>query len=132
MRVLHPRHRAVLHSLHPVVLHTPHRLRRSLATPREQLIFARNRVAWFRTVQLPLRQRIVEQSLLQYNAMQIGVFQLLQSRRDQINAGREYIEALRDYWIARATLSRLLAGGSPEGGSEAGMTESTDVAGAAP
>jgi cobalt-zinc-cadmium efflux system outer membrane protein len=108
------------------------RVRARTRAAREQLIFARNRVEWFRTVQLPLRQRIVEQSLLQYNAMQIGVFQLLQSRRDQMQAGREYIGALRDYWIARAVLSRLVAGGSPDGDGDTASMESADSEGSTP
>ncbi len=47
----------------------------------------------------------------QYDAMLLGVFQLLLARREEINAYRDYIEALRDYWIARAELD-LRAGGA--------------------
>ena len=50
---------------------------------------------------------------LQYNGMFVGVFQLLQARRDQIDAAREYIEALRDYWTARANLERAVGGRLP-------------------
>ena len=90
------------------------RLRSVVRVAREQLMFSRAQVEWYRTVQLPLRERIVEQSQLQYNAMQLGVFQLIQARREEIRAGRGYIDALRTYWVARANLSRLLAGGSPD------------------
>jgi cobalt-zinc-cadmium efflux system outer membrane protein len=42
--------------------------------------------------------------------MQIGVFQLLQARRDQIDAGRAYVQTLLEYWQARAALDQLMAG----------------------
>ena len=41
--------------------------------------------------------------------------QLLIARRDQIEAGRSYVEALREYWVAKADLEQLLAGRVPEG-----------------
>ena len=42
--------------------------------------------------------------------MLVGVFQLLVAKRDEIDAGRGYIEALRDYWIARTDLERAVGG----------------------
>ena len=39
---------------------------------------------------------------------------LLRAKQDEVNAGREYIEALRDYWVARAELEKAV-GGSLEG-----------------
>ena len=49
-------------------------------------------------------------SQLQYNAMQLGIFQLLQAKRQQINTGILYIETLRDYWLARTELEQILNG----------------------
>ncbi len=71
---------------------------------------ARARADHLKNVVLPLRQRIVAGAQLEYNAMQIGVFQLLQEQRRQINTGQEYINTLRDYWQERAMLDQLLAG----------------------
>jgi outer membrane protein, heavy metal efflux system len=42
--------------------------------------------------------------------MLVGVFQLLTAKRDEIDAGRAYIEALRDYWIARTDLESAVGG----------------------
>jgi len=58
----------------------------------------------YRTTLLPLRSRIIQQTQLEYNAMLTGVFQLLLAKRDEIDAGASYIEALRDYWLARTEL----------------------------
>jgi outer membrane protein TolC len=42
--------------------------------------------------------------------MQLGVFQLLQARREQLDVELAYVETLREYWSAAAALDTLLAG----------------------
>jgi outer membrane protein, heavy metal efflux system len=64
----------------------------------------------YRTVLLPLRSKIIQQTQLEYNAMLAGVFQLLLAKRDEIDAGASYIEALRDYWLARTELESAVGG----------------------
>lgn len=76
------------------------------------LTSARDRALFVKNVVLPLRSRIVDQTFLQYNAMQVGVFQLLTAQRDQVAAARQYIETLRDYWIAKSGLQQIAAGGA--------------------
>jgi outer membrane protein, heavy metal efflux system len=71
---------------------------------------AREQALYYRDVMLPLRQTIVDQTQLQYNAMQIGAFQLLQSKRDQVAAAATYLSLLRDYWTAKAELQLGLDG----------------------
>jgi cobalt-zinc-cadmium efflux system outer membrane protein len=44
------------------------------------------------------------------NAMASSPFELLQAKREQLRTASLYIDALRDYWIARAELDLLLAG----------------------
>ena len=62
---------------------------------------------------VPLRKRISEENLLRYNGMLISVFELLADARQQIASVNAYIEALRDYWLAEATLQLALSGKSP-------------------
>jgi len=64
---------------------------------------------------LPLRERIVRETQLQYNAMQVGVFELLRAREQQIQAAIAYVDALLDYWLARIDLEQLLSGRVPSG-----------------
>jgi cobalt-zinc-cadmium efflux system outer membrane protein len=71
---------------------------------------ARNTVVRYRDGVLPLEARIVEESQLEYNAMQIGVFQLLAAKRHEIEAGQRSIEALQDYWVSRTHLDGILQG----------------------
>jgi hypothetical protein len=59
---------------------------------------------------LPGQNHVTEQSLLQYNAMQLGVFQLLAARRDQLDAQLAYVETLREYWSDVAEIEALLQG----------------------
>lgn len=71
---------------------------------------ARRRASHVQNVLLPLATRVVNNTQLQYNAMQIGVFELLEAKREQINAGLQYIDALGDYWRARGALGQILSG----------------------
>jgi outer membrane protein, heavy metal efflux system len=70
----------------------------------------RDRANYFKTVLLPARQRILNQTQLQFNAMNLSVFQLLLAKRDQVETARLYVEALRDYWLARAEAEQLRSG----------------------
>lgn len=88
---------------------------------------ARDRALYYRDIMLPLQERIVNETQLHYNAMQLGPVQLLRARERQIEAGAAYVETLRDYWLARTELAQLLSGRMPGGdGARAGE------AGAAP
>lgn len=71
---------------------------------------ARGRVEYDRDVVLPRRARIVELTKVETNAMLTGVFQLLQARKNEAEAQREFIEAQREYWSARTELDRALNG----------------------
>lgn len=77
-----------------------------------RVVSLRQRVDRYRKTILPLRESIVHDTQLQYNAMQVGAFQLLEAKRGQITAAQEYLGILRDYWIARADLELGLHGGN--------------------
>jgi outer membrane protein, heavy metal efflux system len=84
--------------------------RSEVRAARARLLSLRGMAERYRRVLLPLRETVLEQSQLQYNAMQIGLFQLLSAKREQVEAYRGYLEAVRDYWIARADLEQLVGG----------------------
>ena len=102
--------RSVLRQLEHAYTAQAIEVRSKARTATQALATARASALHVRDVIVPLRTRIVEQTQLQYNAMQVGIFQLLQAKREQIAAGRRYIESLRDYWIARGELEQLLSG----------------------
>lgn len=59
---------------------------------------------------LPIKKRISAENQLRYNAMLISVFDLLVDARSQIASVNNYIEVLRDFWIAEANLQMALLG----------------------
>lgn len=60
----------------------------------------------------PARQAVLEQTVLQYNAMQLGVFQVLASQRAVTETALAQVDATLDAWKAQAALELLLAGRS--------------------
>jgi outer membrane protein, heavy metal efflux system len=85
-------------------------IRAEVRTLRNRLAVSHRSAEHYRTVILPLRERAVKESQLRYNAMLLGVFRLLQARREQIEGYRDYLETVRDYWITRAELERASGG----------------------
>lgn len=89
------------------------------------LLSAHQRARQYDAVIVPLRVRVTEQALLQYSAMQIGVFQLLDARREELSARLAGVEARREYWTAVAAMDALLAGRrvlAPEGAAKAELS----------
>ena len=74
---------------------------------------ARKRADQLRTSVLPARRRVLQESQLQVNAMAIPIFALLQAKQAEVDAAHMYLNALRDYWTARAELERATGGMLP-------------------
>ena len=69
---------------------------------------------YLREVLLPLRNQVTQQTQLQFNAMQLGVFRLLDAKRDEIEAAERYLSTLEDHWAARIRLETLQMGRLPQ------------------
>ena len=89
------------------------RIRSGARSVQDRLEGARDRALYYRDILLPLRERIVNEAQLQYNAMQLGPFELLRAREQQIQTAVEYIESLREYWLARGDMEQMLSGRLP-------------------
>jgi len=70
----------------------------------------------YRDEVVPLRKRISEENLLRYNGMLIGVFELLADSREQVRSVTDYVQSLRDFWVAESNLQTALTGRSPGAG----------------
>lgn len=68
----------------------------------------------YRQILVPERERIVARTQEQFNFMLIGVFELILAKREEYDAYQEYLEAVRDYWIARSQLRRIVGGRLPD------------------
>lgn len=89
-------------------------VRSAARTLARRLATTRRTALHYQRVLLPLRAELVEETLRQYNAMQIGVFELLQAQQLEVTASRRYFDALSAYWETRTDLDLLLQGGMPD------------------
>jgi cobalt-zinc-cadmium efflux system outer membrane protein len=85
-------------------------IRAEVREARDRLIAKRDLATYYRDELLPGRKKILELTLIHYNAMLKSPFDLLLAKQNEISAERGYIDALRDYWIARADLERAVGG----------------------
>ena len=84
--------------------------RSEIRSVRDRLVFLRHTAVHFRSTLVPMRERAVKLTQEQYDAMLTGVYQLLAAKQAEVSAYREYLETVRDYWIARAELERAVGG----------------------
>jgi len=61
-----------------------------------------------RQVVLPLNKLILEETQLLYNGMLGGVYDLLEERQNEVSAAAEYIQMLKEFWMADAELNHVL------------------------
>jgi outer membrane protein, heavy metal efflux system len=85
-------------------------IRSQVRRARNRMTAAHDMAIHYQSVILPLRHQIVEQNQLQLNGMLTGIFQLLQAKQAEIDAGREYVQALQEYWLARCELEKAIGG----------------------
>ncbi len=88
-------------------------IRSAARTLRERAARLADRARFLRDVHLPQRAAVLRTTLQTYNAMQIGVFDVLVQRQQQLLDAREHVATLRDAHLARLDLQQLLAGGLP-------------------
>lgn len=96
-------------------------VRAAARTFRERIISLQDRSIYVKDILLPLRARLVRETLQNYNAMQIGAFDVITAKQQEIEAGSEYIELMRDARIAHIDLEELLAGRLNRDRVESGM-----------
>jgi cobalt-zinc-cadmium efflux system outer membrane protein len=85
-------------------------IRSDVRAAHDRMLLARQQVEYFKSTALPTRTRVTEESQLEYNAMQLGPLQLLQAKQEEVKTGADSVEALRDYWVARAELEKAVGG----------------------
>lgn len=59
---------------------------------------------------VPLAEKITYSTLLQHNAMQLGIFHLLLAKREELEKKIQFIHMQQEYWIAKVKLQTLLNG----------------------
>lgn len=80
---------------------------------RERATLLAEQARFLRTTHLPHRAEVVRTTLQVYNAMQIGVFDVLQQKQLQLADQRDHTATLRAAHLAALDLRQLLAGSQP-------------------
>lgn len=80
----------------------------------ETLVASRDVVDYYERVLLPAHQKIMDESQLHYNAMLIGVYDLLLDKRQQIETAMGYVQSIKDFWLARTELEMAVGGSLPQ------------------
>jgi cobalt-zinc-cadmium efflux system outer membrane protein len=86
------------------------RIRSEVREARDTLKIDREQVLYYKKEVVPLNVSSVNQTVLQYNAMQVNANDLFLTKQRELETERDYIEAWRDYWITRAALEEAVGG----------------------
>ncbi|HEX4445298.1 MAG TPA: TolC family protein [Polyangiaceae bacterium] len=84
--------------------------RSEVRAARDRMAYARKAAETYRADVIPAREQVVALSQQEYDAMLLGVYQLIAAKQNEVAAYRDYIEAVRDYWTARADLEHAIDG----------------------
>jgi cobalt-zinc-cadmium efflux system outer membrane protein len=76
----------------------------------DKLEALRETVRFYQSEIVPTQRAVAAGTLLRYNGMLAGNFEVFNTRAEQAGAEEKSIEALRDYWITRAELERAVGG----------------------
>ena len=71
------------------------------------------RVHEYRDSLIPARIEVVERAQEEEAFMLIGIFELLETKQDEYDAYQNYLEIVRDYWLARTELARAVGNTLP-------------------
>ena len=102
--------RAQLRQSEHMLQHTAVQARSEIREHRAHLVTARRKVEYLRDDVLPRKGRIAARALERYNAMLIGAYDLIELRNVELETREDYVEALREYWQARAELEKATGG----------------------
>jgi len=82
------------------------KIRSDVRKLRNKLLVNRDRVSHYKNTLLPLREQITRLSQKQYNYMLIGVYGLLEAKKQEVKIHRDSIESVKNYWMVRSELER--------------------------
>jgi cobalt-zinc-cadmium efflux system outer membrane protein len=89
-------------------------IRSEARAARDRLLEARWLVEHYRDVLIPVREATVAALQEEHAFMLAGTFELIAAKQAEYDAYQEYVEAVRDYWLARVRLDRALGGRARE------------------
>lgn len=102
-------------------------IERAVRTGAARLAVQAEIIDTYREALIPQREAIVARQLERYNFMLIGVGELLEARREEFDTYQDYLEAIRDWWIAHGELERAIGGPLPLAGEPEYAPRAQDV-----
>lgn len=102
--------RAEVLSLRERYVATATALRSAVRSAMNRVESAAARARHYKDALIPARKKTLAETVLQYNAMQVGVFRVLEAERDVTESEIAYADTLLEYHVARAGLDQILAG----------------------
>jgi len=85
-------------------------IRSKARSARFSLLNAFRQNQYLQKVAVPLAEQITHDTLLQYNAMQIGVFHLLKAKQIELEKKIQFVLTQKEYWIAKTEVQTLVKG----------------------
>ncbi len=82
--------------------------RSEIRQARDRLVAMRALTEEYKGSVIPVREKISEETQKHYNYMLLGNYDLIHAKQDEILAHQQYLEALRQYWIARAAVEKAV------------------------
>lgn len=102
--------RAEVMSLRERYVATAVSLRAAARTAMNRVESAAARARHYRTALIPARKKALAETILQYNAMQVSVFRVLEAEREVTDASLGYVDTLLEYHVSRAGIDQIVAG----------------------
>jgi cobalt-zinc-cadmium efflux system outer membrane protein len=79
----------------------------------ERVLVLSDVVRIYRESLIPERESVTARGQEEQNFMLIGIFEVIQAKTQEYDAYQGYLEAVRDYWLARVDLMRLVGARLP-------------------
>lgn len=76
----------------------------------------RRQIAIYETRLVPAKSSVTERAQKEQNFMLIGVFELIEAKLAEYETYEGYVDAVRNYWLARSELARALGSSLPAEG----------------
>ncbi len=84
-------------------------VRSEIKQKRDRLFAMRTLIEEYKGSVIPVRQKVTEETQKHYNYMLLGNYDLIRAKQNEILANKEYIESLKEYWIARSDLEKAVS-----------------------
>jgi cobalt-zinc-cadmium efflux system outer membrane protein len=84
-------------------------VRSEIRQKRDKLFAIRTLVEEYRNAIIPVREKITGETQKHYNYMLLGNYDLIRAKQNEILANKEYIDSLKEYWIARSNLEKAVS-----------------------